>query len=274
MLVRKKSVGRALRAHPLSARVLTEYRVRQLKKSARSADLARCMELATLGSVAVDVGASVGNYALAMSKSVGRRGHVIAIEANPAVFKELVRSTWGSRVTPLNLAASSRSGLARMSVPAGRDGAQVEPLGTLEPRCDGGAHQFKIPCARLDDIIDDRRPVSLIKIDVEGHESDVLLGTTGTIERHRPVFVVEIEQRHLRGRSVADTVEWIMDRGYECHGIKGSELIPWAAYDIERDQLQWLSRDDLSPRDIGNIGYVNNFLFRPALSKVLATVLP
>jgi FkbM family methyltransferase len=265
--VHKKSVGRTLRSHPISARMLTEYRVRQMMRSETSADLARCVEFTTPGSVAVDVGASVGNYALAMSKSVGRHGFVIAIEANPTVFEELVHSTWSSRVAPLNLAASRQSGWAQMRVPVDEAGAQLEPLGTLEPRYEERACQFEIRCARLDDIVGGARPVSLVKIDVEGHESDVLLGATELIERNRPVLIIEIEQRHLSGRSVADTVEWITARGYTCHGIKGRELIPWSEYRIERDQLQWLPSDGISPPNIGHIGYVNNFLFRPIPSR-------
>jgi FkbM family methyltransferase len=262
--VRKKSIGRVLRSHPLSARLLTEYRVRQMVRSERSADLARCMEFATHGSVAVDVGASVGNYALAMGKSVGRHGHVIAIEANPSVFDELIRRTWSSRVSPLNLAASSQSGWARMSVPLDETGAQMEPLGTLESRYKGSSRQLDVRCVRLDDLVGGPRPVSLVKIDVEGHESDVLLGATELLERDRPTLVIEIEQRHLSGRSVADVVEWLTALGYACHGIRGRDLIPWSEYDIERDQLQWLSGNEPDQPNIGHIGYINNFLFRPS----------
>jgi FkbM family methyltransferase len=259
--VRKKDVGRALRAHALTARLLTEYRVRQMRRSVRSADLAHCMELARPGSLAIDVGASVGNYALAMSKAVGRGGRVIALEANPGVFAELVRSTWGSRITTLNLAASSRSGPARMNVPVDGSGRPMEPLGTLESRKER-SRGLDVRCVRLDDLVHGERPVSVLKIDVEGHEFEVLRGATGLLARHRPALVVEIEQRHLTGRTVAETVEWITDRGYTCHGIRGGGLVPWNEYDIELDQLRWLRGAGTAP-DLERIDYVNNFLFMP-----------
>jgi FkbM family methyltransferase len=252
-----------LRRYAATGRLLTEYRVHQLMRAECSADLARCSDLATPGSVAIDVGASVGNYALAMSKSVGRDGRVIALEANPAVFDELVCSTWGSRVSPLNLAASSRPGWARMTVPLDEMEAQLEPLGTLEARYGTSSRHFKVRCVRLDDLVGGPRPVSLVKIDVEGHEADVLLGAAELLERDHPTLVIEIEQRHLTGRSVADVVEWVIARGYACYGIKGRKLIPWPDYDIERDQLQWLVGDGLSQPNLGHVGYINNFLFRP-----------
>jgi FkbM family methyltransferase len=257
----RKAVGRVLRRYPLTARLLTEYRIQQLVRSEASADLARCMQLVVPGSVAIDVGASVGNYALAMSKAVGRDGRVIALEPNPAVFSELVASTWASRVSPLNLAASSRPGWAKMTVPVDQDGCQQEPLATLEPRDEDQCRTFEVRCARLDDLVGGSRPVSLIKVDVEGHEADVLEGASELLERHRPALVVEIEERHLVGRSVADVAQWIMSKGYACHGIKGRQLIPWQDLDIGRDQLQWLSGHGGKALQGSRVDYVNNFLF-------------
>ncbi|WP_168220968.1 FkbM family methyltransferase [Actinomadura sp. WMMA1423] len=259
--MQKKDVGRALRSRALSARLLTEFRVQQMRRSERSADLARCMEVARPGSLAIDVGASVGNYAMALSKAVGRGGHVIALEANPEVFQELVRSTWSSRISPFNLAASSRSGRARMYVPMDRSGRSLEQLGSLESR-QGPSRGVDIRCVRLDDIVGDARPVSVLKIDVEGHELEVLRGATDLLARDRPALVIEIEQRHLGERTVADTVQWINDRGYTCHGIRGRRLVPWKEYDIERDQLRWLRAAGAAP-DLGHVDYVNNFLFMP-----------
>ena len=49
-----------------------------------------------------------------------------------------------------------------------------------------------MPTLALDDLDLDR--VSVIKIDVEGAEGIVIDGALGTIERHRPTFVMEFSQ--------------------------------------------------------------------------------
>jgi FkbM family methyltransferase len=59
-------------------------------------------------------------------------------------------------------------------------------LGTVavEPDDDG-----PVEIARLDDL--DLDTISILKVDVEGHEADVLVGATATLKRHRPYVVAE-----------------------------------------------------------------------------------
>jgi hypothetical protein len=47
-----------------------------------------------------------------------------------------------------------------------------------------------VSCHRLDDIYKGR--VSLIKIDVEGHELEVLKGAENTIKKYMPTLLIEI----------------------------------------------------------------------------------
>jgi FkbM family methyltransferase len=258
--LRKKDIGRILRAFPPTARLLTEFRVKELLGAPGFADLGHCIRLAKPGSTAVDVGASVGNYALALRKAVGSKGRVLALEANPAVYKELVSSTWLSGVDARNLAASSTSGTAELVIPVDESGRAEEPIATLEPRA-GRSVRVLISCARLDDLLRDEERVSVIKIDVEGHELDVLTGAQAVLERHRPALVVEIEKQHQRGhREPGDTVRLMTGLGYTCHAIHEDELIPWGEFDIERWQTRWLKQSEEYRRSHFS-EYVNNFLF-------------
>ncbi len=263
-MISTKRFGRLARSTAPTARALTEFRVWQLVRDSRFRDLALCQQHAAPGTTAVDVGASVGNYALAMSKAVGRRGHVLALEANPSVFRELELSTWGSRVTALNLAASNENGTARMLVPHGAGGGAQEPLATLEARPTQVGDEFEVKCVQLDTLLTPAEPVSLIKIDVEGHEAMVIEGARGTIDDSRPVFVIEIEDRHLNGRGVGSVVELLLELGYNCLGIHGAVLIPWTEFDVAERQLAHLSDDGASIRSGRDGQYVNNFLFIPS----------
>ena len=51
---------------------------------------------------------------------------------------------------------------------------------------------LKIRCDTLDNQLQDSIRVSFIKIDVEGHEIEVLRGAEDTIRKHRPIIVIEV----------------------------------------------------------------------------------
>ncbi|AGL16327.1 FkbM family methyltransferase [Actinoplanes sp. N902-109] len=259
-----RRAGRLARRHPATARLLTQWQAARLRGRHGMPEMAACHHLATPGSLAVDVGASVGNFTRALVRAVGRDGHVLALEANPQVYEELRRSTWSSHVTALNLAASDDAGWARLSIPL--DGAvPAGQLSTLEAPDGRAALHTTVRRIRLDDLIGAARPVSLLKIDVEGHESAVLAGAVETIERWRPAVVAEIEQRHLNGRTVADVAGALLAHGYTAWGLRGRSLLPWAEFDQHRHQQQWLSTPDgggLS-RITAPHEYVNNFVFLP-----------
>jgi FkbM family methyltransferase len=55
--------------------------------------------------------------------------------------------------------------------------------------------------------------ISFIKIDVEGHELEVLQGARKLLERDHPVLLIEIEERHRPGNLMA-VPEWLTELGY------------------------------------------------------------
>ena len=73
----------------------------------------------------------------------------------------------------------------------------------------------------LDDLVDagELRPPTLVKIDVEGAEGDVIAGMRRTLERHRPAVVCEL---HDTGAEVAAAFEAL---GYEVSNLEGKEAI-------------------------------------------------
>jgi hypothetical protein len=56
-----------------------------------------------------------------------------------------------------------------------------------------GHEALQVPLRSLDSLVDERRldRLDLIKIDVEGHERQVLDGAAATLDRFRPVLVIE-----------------------------------------------------------------------------------
>ena len=253
-----KPLGRLIRRFGPSARLLTEYRSRTLVRAPEFADLLLCTRFARPGSTAVDVGASVGNYAVAMMRAVGKHGRVLALEANPTVFEELRHSIWGTAVEAHNVAASNAAGPGVLLIPTDTRGRALEPIASLVDRGQR-ARRVTVSQVRLDDLLRDVDDVSLLKVDVEGHELQVLKGASNVLERHRPTVVAEIEDRHMHGGTVGDVVDYMAAAGYVCHAIHGSRLIDWRDFDLDRWQRRWLA--DGQPSD-QSVNYVNNFVFR------------
>jgi hypothetical protein len=58
---------------------------------------------------------------------------------------------------------------------------------------DDGEPGIEVAMSTLDEqLVDESAPVSMLKIDAEGHDLDVLRGALAAIERLRPVILVEI----------------------------------------------------------------------------------
>jgi FkbM family methyltransferase len=137
------------------------------------------------GDTALDIGANVGHYACRMSELVGPTGRVIAFEPVPATFAALTANGKHFRhpnVTLLNAAVGDRTTSVGLSVPNRADGsylAHVDP--DAELRC------LAVAVDALE--LPDR--VSLVKIDAEGYEPNVLAGMRGLLARDRPVVVLE-----------------------------------------------------------------------------------
>jgi FkbM family methyltransferase len=193
---------------------------------------------------AIDVGVHLGFYTRHFTRFAKS---VIGFEANPSsakfaqrVFGKSVRIEWS--------AISSDRGSATLRIPVTM--GDVAALGTISDANPLGGHEFTevvVPKKRLDDF--DLPPVGFIKIDVEGHEESVLQGAEGIIERDRPNFMIEIEERHNPG-SIERTAAWFERRGYRGQFFDGSEMRP----------IEEFRHADLQSGKSGQ-PYINNFFF-------------
>lgn len=90
--------------------------------------------------------------------------------------------------------------------------------------------------------------VGFMKIDVEGHEIEVLRGAKATLQRCRPNLLVEIEERHRQG-SICMVTEFLIGIGYRAYFWK-EKLLPFAMFDPVKHQNPQHQKD-----------YVRNFIF-------------
>jgi FkbM family methyltransferase len=137
------------------------------------------------GTAAVDVGANLGFLSLVMAERVGSAGRVYAVEPNPALHGYLERLLHLNAIDNVEIARCACSQISQ-TVRFAVDRADHTQFGIAE---DGGSQVETRP---LDAVLAaNPLPVSLLKIDVEGHEPDVLIGARATLLRHRPTIIFE-----------------------------------------------------------------------------------
>jgi FkbM family methyltransferase len=209
-----------------------------------------------------DIGANRGVYTWRMSLQVGPNGCVHSIEPYPGNIDRLTTLASSRRnITVHPVALSDNDGEATLRVPRHHD-LNIDALASLRSNVAESAVPIQVKKRKLDSLLPpDECRLGFIKCDVEGHEDEVVAGAWNTITRHRPVMVIEIEQRH-RATPVTDLIDRIVAVGYHCFFIDELGLHPIATFDIERDQLKFLT-DEFVPHAMPH-GYVNNFLFVPA----------
>src|ERR1700755_662703 len=169
--------------------------------------------------VTVDVGANCGLYTRQLAR-LSRQVH--AFEPSQQMAR-LLRRTSAANVNVHEMALSDHDGDAELFIPQDDDGP-VHGLASLEARADPSTRVVSahVPMARLDAVID--QDVAFVKIDVEGHELNVLNGAVELLERCQPVFLVEAEDRH-RAEATRSVFEFFRDRSYRGFFLKDDEVV-------------------------------------------------
>jgi FkbM family methyltransferase len=205
--------------------------------------------------VTVDVGANCGLYTRKLAR-LSRQVH--AFEPSGQMAK-LLRRTSARNVSVHEIALSDHDGDAELFIPQGDDGP-VYGLASLEARTDSPVRLVSahVPIARLDAVID--QDVAFVKIDVEGHELNVLNGAVDLLERCQPVFLVEAEDRH-RAEATRLVFDFFRSKSYRGFFLKDNDVIDIEEFDAGRLQDADALRPDGGRKD-GQF-YVNNFFFFP-----------
>jgi FkbM family methyltransferase len=139
------------------------------------------------GDWVIDGGANVGHYTLPMSRLVGPAGRVLAFEPMPVTFEILTCNCSAAgcdNVSLLNVALSSESRLVSMELPSFDNGVS----NYYEARI--GSSGSSVLALAADDL-NLPATVSLIKLDLEGHEAAAIRGMLALLRRDKPRLIVE-----------------------------------------------------------------------------------
>ncbi len=148
------------------------------------------------GKTIYDIGAFDGLHALFFARGTGPTGRVVVFEPSRSTFRRLVENLELNDMTQVD-AHNVALGDSCELLPLYEHPDQPGLSSLLEPDVTGaraGAPGRPVQVDRLDDFSaeHDLPSPDLIKIDVEGYETEVVRGALGLIERHRPALLIEL----------------------------------------------------------------------------------
>jgi len=171
------------------------------------------------GDWVIDCGANIGVTTSQLASAVGELGRVWALEPLPDNVERLRFLRERNELSQLEIfavAAGAEEGTVSIGMPPpGRSG-----WGSITKSW-GISHRTEVPVDRLDRLVEaneeeDRR-VSLLKIDVEGYELEVIEGASSVLSRHRPMVYCEFNDvlQADRGRSSVELLASFAELGYQ-----------------------------------------------------------
>ena len=181
---------------------------------------------------ALDVGVYRGVYSFKLSQHYNK---VHAFEPNPLLFTYLNKylSKILKNLNLYNFALSNLNGETKLKLPLRSKSifqSNIEELyqlgaSSIHPKNElTNYKEVTVQIKRLDDIKIDNK-IGFIKIDVEGHELEVIEGSINTIMNNKPILLVEIEKRHTQ-KPVLESINSIKKMGYNCFFARDKNLIP------------------------------------------------
>jgi FkbM family methyltransferase len=169
--------------------------------------------------IALDIGANIGNHSIFFAKKFKK---VYAFEPNPVTYEVLkINCKYAAEhrnVMPFNFGLSDMEGSLPFFInPSNIGGSAI--IGENYPSIKGS---IQINVKTLDQINKLKDvSIALIKIDVEGHELNVLKGAKNTILRQLPAILFEQQASEIID-GTSSVIEYLDKLGYEFFTIKKS----------------------------------------------------
>ena len=163
----------------------------RFKSEVHSINYVRSLKLKDM--TMLDIGANRGIYSIYMSRVAGKKGKVIAFEAQPELKKSLSKLKKSFNLDNLEIINTA------LSSSAGSMTLQREFVGSgaasfnFYDKSDQDLDSIDVTVMTLDDFLAIRaeKPIDFIKCDVEGHEADVFYGAKQTLIRDMPILLFE-----------------------------------------------------------------------------------
>lgn len=187
------------------------------------------------GDVVLDIGANIGVHTLTIAQAIGVDGRVYAFEPAKLVFQKLMGNIslnpfLMSRIVPAQIMLIEGPGrLAPENVYA--SWPLEDTKGTHPGHCGRLVSTEGARAISLDEYLTECQVdhVDLIKLDVDGNEPSVVEGAVETIERSRPVLVLELAPYvHMEEgiERFAEMLDLLRNLGYTAKLIGSNMRVP------------------------------------------------
>ncbi|NGX98873.1 MAG: FkbM family methyltransferase [Candidatus Afipia apatlaquensis] len=192
--------------------------------------------------VVLDIGANIGAHSLLLAQLVGPSGRVLCFEPTDFAFAKLSRNIelnpeLADRITPFHcfLAAKDEAKVPDAifsSWPLSQqDGLHAKHLGQAMPTNVTQARSVDGILAKLGN-----PSIQLIKMDVDGFETEVLRGCTALLRNSRPTFLMELSPYVLdeRGTSLEELLSHFAPHRYRFYHERSERLLPSSPEDLRQ----------------------------------------
>jgi len=171
--------------------------------------------------VIIDCGSNIGFYPLLESKLVGDKGHIVCIEPDFRNYELLQKniSLISSVKTDLfNIAISDKKGTMSLDIGGPSNLNKIVSNDTM-----AASNIVKVEVDTIDNLMEklNLKP-DFIRMDIEGHEIEVILGMRETIKRATSGFVIFFElhpNEYSEAHSLKEQLEFLYDEGFDCEAI-------------------------------------------------------
>ncbi len=175
------------------------------------------------GMVFFDVGANVGYYSL-LAADILNDGSIHSFEPVGQQYEDLMENLQRNELTNVTvnrLIMSNRSGSLDIHL-GSEDNSGSASVEFVYREADAGKET--VECTTLDEYVKKHeiRQIDVIKIDTEGHETSVLQGAQETLQKFKPLLLIEVRGEMLEeiGSSREQFYQQMKDLGYQAYELK------------------------------------------------------
>ena len=211
------------------------------------------------GTTIIDVGANFGFHSLEFADLVGDNGKVFAFEPQRLVYYQLCANillNGYDNVWAYNIALGNKNESVLVENP-NYYAEETINIGNSHINAYTNCHNHSVDMKKLDDYC--FNDVTVLKIDVQGYEPNVLDGAVNTILKHRPYIFIEIEEPQLQiyDFKFEDISNRLAHMGYNLKKVLDApHLVDYVAIPDKRDNSHFSFIDkviELKPNSIHDV---------------------
>jgi len=174
-------------------------------------------------SIIIDVGANIGTIAIPIAKITKNKGvDIIACEASNYIFTKLEENVSLNNLDNIILVNKAIYNVKKsITIFEQQSDSINQGLSSIYKNQDIGKYnEIEVEAIPLDDLIQEynlTKPISIIKIDVQGPEYEVIMGADLIIKKFKPIIIFEYEDEYQTNpRERKENIESLLnDHGYK-----------------------------------------------------------